>query len=146
MLFNSWEFAAFWLVVYALYAVSTVQEEIGLRGAMTSTYGNPLQSWRAIAAPWAAPVGLVLMDKDYRYVRINERMAEINGLPVVFVRRAQNEFEARTVKTGQQDAGETEILEGLTGSEGAKAGDTACGDCRHAPGCDAMNPSARSLQ
>jgi len=29
-----------------------------------------------------APVGLVLMDKDYRFVRINERMAEINGLPV----------------------------------------------------------------
>ena len=29
-----------------------------------------------------SPVGLVLMDKDYRFVRINERMAEINGLPV----------------------------------------------------------------
>jgi diguanylate cyclase (GGDEF)-like protein/PAS domain S-box-containing protein len=29
-----------------------------------------------------SPVGLVLMDMEYRYVRINERMAEINGLPV----------------------------------------------------------------
>ena len=29
-----------------------------------------------------SPVGLVLMDLDYRFVRINERMAEINGLPV----------------------------------------------------------------
>ena len=29
-----------------------------------------------------APVGLVLMDMHYRFVRINERMAEINGLPV----------------------------------------------------------------
>ena len=29
-----------------------------------------------------SPVGLVLMNKDYRFVRINERMAEINGLPV----------------------------------------------------------------
>jgi diguanylate cyclase (GGDEF)-like protein/PAS domain S-box-containing protein len=29
-----------------------------------------------------APVGLVLMDMNYRFVRINERMAEINGLPV----------------------------------------------------------------
>ena len=29
-----------------------------------------------------SPVGLVLMDKDYRFVRINQRMAEINGLPV----------------------------------------------------------------
>src|ERR1700683_2079253 len=29
-----------------------------------------------------SPVGLVLMDMDYRFVRINERMAEINGLPI----------------------------------------------------------------
>ena len=29
-----------------------------------------------------SPVGLVLMDRDYRFVRINERLAEINGLPV----------------------------------------------------------------
>src|SRR5580704_16807286 len=29
-----------------------------------------------------SPVGLVLMDMDFRFVRINERMAEINGLPV----------------------------------------------------------------
>jgi membrane fusion protein, heavy metal efflux system len=42
---------------------------------------------------------------------------EINGLPVVFVRRAPNEFEARTVKLGQSGAGETEILEGLDGKE-----------------------------
>ena len=29
--------------------------------AMTNTYGNPLQTWRAITAPWAAPVGLILI-------------------------------------------------------------------------------------
>jgi diguanylate cyclase (GGDEF)-like protein/PAS domain S-box-containing protein len=29
-----------------------------------------------------APVGLCLMDKNYRFVRINERMAEINGRPI----------------------------------------------------------------
>src|ERR1700722_11789186 len=29
-----------------------------------------------------SPVGLVLMDMNYRFVRINERMAEIHGLPV----------------------------------------------------------------
>jgi PAS domain S-box-containing protein len=29
-----------------------------------------------------SPVGLVLMGKDYRFVRINERMAKINGPPV----------------------------------------------------------------
>lgn len=28
-----------------------------------------------------SPVGLVLMDRDYRFVRLNERLAEINGLP-----------------------------------------------------------------
>lgn len=29
-----------------------------------------------------APVGLALFDRDFRYLRINERLAEINGLPV----------------------------------------------------------------
>jgi predicted small integral membrane protein len=29
--------------------------------AMTNTYGNPWQTWRAITAPLAAPVGLVLI-------------------------------------------------------------------------------------
>jgi PAS domain S-box-containing protein len=29
----------------------------------------------------AAPVGLCVLDRDLRYVRINERMAEINGVP-----------------------------------------------------------------
>ena len=28
---------------------------------MTNTYGNPWQTWRAITAPWAAPVALVLI-------------------------------------------------------------------------------------
>ena len=28
-----------------------------------------------------SPVGLVLMDREYRFVRINDRLAEINGLP-----------------------------------------------------------------
>ena len=27
--------------------------------AMTDTYGNPAQTWRAVTAPWVAPVGLV---------------------------------------------------------------------------------------
>jgi len=29
--------------------------------AMTNTYGNPWQVWRAVTAPWAAPVGLALI-------------------------------------------------------------------------------------
>jgi predicted small integral membrane protein len=29
--------------------------------AMTNTYGNPWQTWRAITASWAAPVGLVVI-------------------------------------------------------------------------------------
>ncbi len=28
---------------------------------MTNTYANPWQTWRAITAPWAAPVGLVII-------------------------------------------------------------------------------------
>ena len=46
-----------------------------------------------------------------------EAIQDINGIPAVFVRRAQNEFESRTVRTGRHANGETEILEGL------KAGD-----------------------
>src|SRR5271170_8195664 len=28
---------------------------------MTNTYGNPWQTWRAITAPWAAPIGLLVI-------------------------------------------------------------------------------------
>lgn len=37
----------------------TVNNAIRPMFAMTDTYGNPLQTWRAITAPWAAPLGLV---------------------------------------------------------------------------------------
>jgi PAS domain S-box-containing protein len=30
----------------------------------------------------AAPVGLLLVDTDFRFVRVNEKLAEINGLPI----------------------------------------------------------------
>src|SRR5438105_4410215 len=29
--------------------------------SMATTYGNPLQTWRAITAPWAPPVGLAMI-------------------------------------------------------------------------------------
>ena len=47
-----------------------------------------------------------------------EAIQDINGVSVVFVRRTENEFEARTVKTGQHADGGTEILEGLTPRRG----------------------------
>ena len=43
----------------------------------------------------------------------DQAIQDIDGVPVVFVRHAQIDFEARTVKTGQHVDGETEILEGL---------------------------------
>jgi membrane fusion protein, heavy metal efflux system len=46
-----------------------------------------------------------------------EAVQEINGVDVVFVRRARNEFEARTVKAGGHVDGETEILQGLAANE-----------------------------
>jgi len=46
-----------------------------------------------------------------------EAIQEIGGEPVVFVRRGQSDFEARTVKRGQDVDGETEILEGLNSGE-----------------------------
>jgi len=43
----------------------------------------------------------------------DEAIQDIDGLPAVFVRRAQNIFEARAVRIGPYTGGETEILEGL---------------------------------
>jgi len=47
----------------------------------------------------------------------DEAIQDVDGVPVVFVRRGQNNFEARTVKSGQHVEGETEILEGLRPGE-----------------------------
>jgi RND family efflux transporter MFP subunit len=46
-----------------------------------------------------------------------EAVQDINGVDVVFVRRAGNEFEARTVKAGGHVDGATEILQGLAANE-----------------------------
>ena len=51
-----------------------------------------------------------------------EAIQEVNGVSVVFVRRTQNDFEARTVKTGQHGDGGTEILEGLNPGEAVVVG------------------------
>lgn len=42
---------------------------------------------------------------------------DIDGVPAVFVRRADKRFEPRTIKTGQHVNGETEVLEGLHAGE-----------------------------
>jgi cobalt-zinc-cadmium efflux system membrane fusion protein len=47
----------------------------------------------------------------------DEAIQDIDGVPVVFVRRGPNHFEARTIKSGQHVEGETEILEGLRPGE-----------------------------
>jgi RND family efflux transporter MFP subunit len=46
-----------------------------------------------------------------------EAVQDVNGVPSVFVRRAQTRFEARPVRTGQGVEGETEILEGLNAGD-----------------------------
>ena len=46
-----------------------------------------------------------------------EAIQDVDGVPAVFVRHAGTEFEARTVKTGPDLDGETEILEGLKPGE-----------------------------
>jgi RND family efflux transporter MFP subunit len=38
---------------------------------------------------------------------------DIDGVPAVFLRRSDEQFEPRTIKTGQRANGETEVLEGL---------------------------------
>jgi cobalt-zinc-cadmium efflux system membrane fusion protein len=47
----------------------------------------------------------------------DEAIQDIDGVPVVFVRRGLNDFEARTIKSGQHVEGETEILGGLRPGE-----------------------------
>jgi cobalt-zinc-cadmium efflux system membrane fusion protein len=47
----------------------------------------------------------------------DEAVQDIDGVPAVFVRRGPNNFEPRTVKTGQHVDGATEILEGLNPGE-----------------------------
>ncbi len=42
---------------------------------------------------------------------------DINGVPAVFVHRADKRFEPRTIKTGQHVNGEAEVLEGLHAGE-----------------------------
>ena len=42
---------------------------------------------------------------------------DVDGVPAVFVRRADQRFESRTIKTGQHVNGETEVLEGLQAGE-----------------------------
>lgn len=56
----------------------TVDNAVAPLIAMTNTYGNPLQNWRAITAPWAAPVGLVL-------ITATETLAGILGVIAVVV-------------------------------------------------------------
>ena len=56
-------FPAIWGLLSLLNDVTdfpgTVDSAIRPMIAMTDTYGNPQQTWRAITAPWAAPLGLV---------------------------------------------------------------------------------------
>jgi cobalt-zinc-cadmium efflux system membrane fusion protein len=46
-----------------------------------------------------------------------EALQEVNGVPVIFIRHPQNQFEARPVKIGQRFKGNTEILGGLSAGE-----------------------------
>ena len=46
-----------------------------------------------------------------------EAVQQINGVDVVFVRRAEEDFEVRTVKAGARADGEIEILQGLAAKE-----------------------------
>ncbi len=60
--------------------------------AMTNTYGNPLQNWRAITAPWAAPVGLSLIMAvetaagAFGAIGVVVMLANLNGSAAAFAR------------------------------------------------------------
>ena len=46
--------------------------------SMATTYGNPLQTWRAITAPWAPPVGLAI-------ITTMETLAGVLGVVAILV-------------------------------------------------------------
>jgi predicted small integral membrane protein len=60
--------------------------------AMTNTYGNPWQTWRAITAPWAAPVGLgIIMAVETAagilgIIAIIVMLANLRGSPAAFAK------------------------------------------------------------
>lgn len=62
------------------------QRELALSQAFTQIAANERQLQQQLAEIEAiyqnAPIGLNVLDQDLRFVRINERLAEVNGLPV----------------------------------------------------------------
>ncbi|MEM7687503.1 MAG: chemotaxis protein CheB [Pseudomonadota bacterium] len=77
----------------------------------------------------ATPVGLSLVDKDMRYVRINERLAEINGIPAVdHIGRSQSELlpdidaDIRHMQMQVLETGEASIGNPVTGTTPAQPG------------------------
>lgn len=70
--------------------VSAAPRQISLRPASPSDHSIPvyLEAMPAEQAPYlnaiynGAPVGLCFLDRDLRYVSINSRLAEMNGIPV----------------------------------------------------------------
>ncbi|HEX8556277.1 MAG TPA: PAS domain-containing protein [Sphingomonas sp.] len=63
-------------------AVEDVTAEKAAREALASSEALARAQADEIASIYnAAPVGLCVIDRDLRYVRINERLAEINGVP-----------------------------------------------------------------
>ena len=60
-----------------------VTEEVQMRQRLEETEAHSHQQWLELDAMYrAAPIGLGLVDTDLRYVRVNEKLAGINGVPV----------------------------------------------------------------
>ncbi len=63
-------------------AIEDITEEVRAREALARSEALARAQAEELAGIYhAAPVGLCVLDRDLRYVRINARLAEINGMP-----------------------------------------------------------------
>ncbi len=63
-------------------AIEDVTEEVRARAAVASSEALAHAQAEELASIYhAAPIGLCVLDRNLRYVRINARLAEINGIP-----------------------------------------------------------------
>jgi len=107
----------------------SLRDRLGLHHARDTSPAEALaEELRTIYE--TAPVGLCLLDRDQRYVRINQRMADMNGVPVAgHIGRRVDEIVpnfGHSVSTDIQrvlDTGEPALDREIVGETAARAGE-----------------------
>jgi PAS domain S-box-containing protein len=78
----SWGLFAAGLLLAVLLA-SYIEYHIGIGAALRETEGRSRRQLLELETLYrTAPIGLALVDRDLRFLRINEKLAEIDGVPI----------------------------------------------------------------